>query len=263
MAESQPAHVVQRHLETENHGLTLRGTAYLPPSIEAGKRAPTVLMLHGFTGNRIESGFFFTQIGRALAARGVAAVAFDFRHSGESDGSFDQMLISGELDDALRLTDWLGGQPFVDRSRLGLLGFSLGGLLASAVVARRSVYRALTLIAPTTVHNICRFARERERDGVVSIGPHTLAPDFFDDVRGLNPVVDGTVHPGPTLLVQGEADPTVVPDIAMAYAEARRRAGRPIEVERIPDADHVFNRPEPRARAIDRIAAWNATQLLH
>src|SRR5690606_27088048 len=181
---------------------------------------PTVLMLHGFTGQRIESGFLFVQLARALVKQGIAAVTFDFLHSGESDGSFDQMLVTGELADAMRITDWVRGQPFVDRSRLGLLGFSLGGLLACCVTGRTDAYRALVLLAPTTVANMSRHAGERGGGERVAIGPHQLHPQFFDDMRTLDPVGDCLRHPRPTLLVQGTADKAVPPNVSMTFVDA-------------------------------------------
>src|SRR5690606_38236037 len=103
---------------------------------------------------------------------------------GESDGSFDQMLVTGQLADALRITEWAQRQAFVDRARLGLLGFSLGGMLASCTAARTGCFRSLALLAPTTEQNICRHAQREGQSGACSIifGPHCLNPKFFEDV---------------------------------------------------------------------------------
>ena len=42
----------------------------------ADRRYPTVLLLHGFTGQRTESGFLFVRLARAMNRRGMAAVTF-------------------------------------------------------------------------------------------------------------------------------------------------------------------------------------------
>src|ERR1041385_538167 len=80
-------------------GQTIRGTFYHATGPE--RRRPTVLFLHGFTGQRIETDFLFVSLARSLAADGIHAVTFDFCGSGESDGRFDQMLVSHELTDTL------------------------------------------------------------------------------------------------------------------------------------------------------------------
>jgi uncharacterized protein len=258
----------QHAFEIGQAGAMIRGTAYRP---EGAGRFPAVLMLHGFTGQRIESGFMFVQIARALNQRGVAAVTFDFLNSGESDGSFDQMLATGELDDAMRMTRWLTSQPFVDRSRLGILGFSLGGLLAACVCGRTDLYRAMVMLAPTTVTNMCRHAgRQSEyHDGTcqappgvtVTIGPHALNGDFFSDIQTLDPLADVVAHPRPTLVVQGTGDTAVPPSASGQFVEAMRQIGVPVDHELIDDADHSFNRPEWRQRMVERVAAWTAQHL--
>ena len=44
---------------------------------------------------------------RDLARRGVAAITFDFRNSGESDGHFERTLPSDQLADARHLHAWM------------------------------------------------------------------------------------------------------------------------------------------------------------
>jgi uncharacterized protein len=252
----------QHAIEVEHHGQTIRGTVYRPDTL---KRVPAVLMLHGFTGQRMESGFLFVKLARALAQRGLAAVTFDFRNSGESDGSFENMLATQELDDAVRMTQWLQGQPFADRSRLGLLGFSLGGLLAACTDARTAsgggVYRAMVMIAPTTVDNICRHAGEGAPDPV-TIGSHALHRMFFTDVRSLDPIGDIVRHNHrPTLLVQGTGDKAVPPEVSHQYVDAMNKAGVPLTVELISEADHGFSTPAWRAKLIPLVADWLAREL--
>ena len=158
--------MVQQAFEVSTPAGVIRGMAYLA---DVGGRRPTVMMCHGFTGNRIESGFLFVRLGRALAEAGLHAVAFDFVNSGESDGSFEKMRVSEEIRDAGAVAHWLEGQPFVDRSRLGGLGFSLGGLVVSGAHRRRGGFAALGLLAPTTAENLQRVAGdtggERAGDG--------------------------------------------------------------------------------------------------
>ncbi len=243
----------QRAIEVDHGGRTIRGMVYLPAG---GRRAPAVLFLHAFTGQRIESGFMFVQLARALAQLGVAAVTFDFLHSGESDGSFDQMLVSGQLADARRMTQWLQSQPFADRARLGVLGFSLGGLTAACLCARVTAYGALVLIAPTTVENLCRVAGESRANGPPSVGPHELNPGFFDDLRRFDPVGDCVANPRPTLIVQGSADAAVPPDVAAQFETALRQAGTPVQAESVPEADHNFSRPRTRRHLIQSVANW-------
>ena len=47
-----------------------------------------------------------------------------------------------EADDVLAAVDFLGTVPFVDRGRLGIVGWSLGGIVTLFVLARSRVFRA-------------------------------------------------------------------------------------------------------------------------
>lgn len=245
---------MQKALAVPYRGATIRGTVYLP---EGGARHPTVLMLHSFTGNRIETGFLFVEIGRDLARRGIAAVTFDFRNSGESDGLFERTLPSEQLADALHMAAWLRAQPFVDRRRLAVLGYSLGGLIAACVCGRLDVFQTMVLFAPTTVDNLCRFAGESPGPQQVIIGPHALHPDFFSDLRTLDPLSDCRRSRASALLVQGTHDKAVPPHVSDAYREAVADAGQaPAQVVLIEEADHRFNGPAQRARAVAETGAW-------
>ncbi len=261
----------QHAIEVDHQGQTIRGMVYRPAK-EA--RHPAVLMLHGFTGQRIENGFMFVRLARALAGAGFAAVTFDFLNSGESDGAFEEMLVSQELADALRMTQWLSHQPFVDRSRLSLLGFSLGGLVASCVTARTEVYRSLVLLAPTTEQNLGRHAQREGRCELppstsgagltaesIQFGPHCLHPSFFDDLKKLNSVADCVKNPRPTLLVQGTEDQAVAPTVSAQFVEAMRQAHVPVDVHLIEGADHAFTHPKWRANLFQRIVNWLPTQV--
>jgi len=244
----------QQSFELDNQGQTIRGTCYLP----AGSgRFPTVVFYHGFTGMRIEGGFLFVQLARRLNQAGIAAITFDFRNSGESDGSFDQMLVTGELSDGLRVSQWAASQVFVDRSRMGLFGFSLGGLLASCTVARTPIYKALMLAAPTTERNLSRIAKTRvDAQGRLVVGAYYLRQDFIDDLLTLDCVSDVVKNPRPTLLVQGDADTAVPPPISQQLVDAMNEAGVPVEHVMIPGAEHVFATPEHREALYDTIVKF-------
>lgn len=286
--ESGNDRCIQEAFACERDGMTLRGMSYRPATPEAGaKRFPTVIFLHGFTGSRVEAGFLFVQLARELCTRGIAAITFDFMHSGESDGSFDRMLVTGEIADALAVTAWAQGQPFVDRSRLGLLGFSLGGLVATCAAARSDAFKTLTLIAPTTVENISRFARDpeptggavggtaegsprgnatgvKDGDGAPRIrkGPYYLHEGFFDDVTSLDPLSDCAKIAAPTLILQGDDDDAVPPHVSQKYIEGLKEAGAPLTSERLKGANHIFHRPWHRDQLRKLLGDWTAKHLV-
>ena len=245
----------QQAFEIDHQGQTIRGMSYQPVK---ATRHPTVIFLHGFTGQRIENGFMFVKLSRALAQAGMAAITFDFLNSGESDGSFDQMLVTQQLADALRVTEWAQRQPFVDRARLGLLGFSLGGMLASCASARMNCFKSLALLATTTEQNICRHAQREGRSDACSIifGPHCLHPKFFEDVITLDSVRDVVKHPRATLIVQGTEDTAVPPAVSQHFIDAMKMAEVECEVKWIEGADHPSAHPAWRHQLQNAVVSF-------
>jgi dipeptidyl aminopeptidase/acylaminoacyl peptidase len=160
------------------------------------------------------------------------------------------------------MTDWLKAQIFADRTRLGLIGFSLGGLLASCVCGRTNAYSAAVLIAPTTPENLCRHAAEASAEQPVIYGPHTLHPQLFEDIMTLNPLADITKNPRPTLVVHGTADKAVTPGVVEQFINAMQEGGLPAEVQMIDQAGHSFAHPTWRQQLKEGVVAWLSQQLV-
>ena len=130
----------QIHFTVE--GQRLYGMLHLP---EGKGPFPALSMYHGFTGQRIEPHRLFVKTARKLAIEGFVVLRFDFRGSGESQGDFRDMTISDEIRDALASLDFLTSQPEVNPNRLGVLGLSMGGFVASHVASQSSRVKALVL----------------------------------------------------------------------------------------------------------------------
>lgn len=230
-------------LECVVGGTTLRGTAYVPGS-KAGAR-PTAILHHGFSGHRIEATRAFVQLARALATEGIAVVAFDRAGHGESDGDFYDTTVSGDVSDALELLEHTAALDFVDDGDLHLLGFSMGGVIASVVAAEtKKTIRSLTLWSVAAV-----FAEEIRRgelhgqsiDGVSSQGYFDLrgmrlGPQFFADARDFDVYGRARGYQGPVRVLHGDRD-----FIPHSYAEAYVDVyGDAMEYTLVPAADHTW-----------------------
>src|SRR5690242_21961025 len=108
----------------------LRGMVHFPEPPVNGP-VPGAVLLHGFTGDRMESHWLFVKCSRALARSGIASLRFDFFGSGESEGEFREATLETEITDAEDAVRFFRHQDGVDRERIGLLGLSLGGAVAA------------------------------------------------------------------------------------------------------------------------------------
>ena len=245
---------MQNAVELAVNGRILRGMVHRPA---AGERCPVAVIYHGFTGNKMEPHFILVKLSRALAAAGVASVRFDFGGSGESDGDFAEMTLSGEVAEAKAILDYAGGLPFADPSRVFLVGLSMGGAVASIVAGDKSAkVRALVLRA--AAGNMPELfaaglgqdqAHSLEREGRIDVGGLWLGRGFLDDLAGWDIYKRAARFTGRVLLLHGDADQTVPLEASRRYEEVYGcRAAFAI----IPGADHTFNRTDWEAEFIGR-----------
>ena len=84
---------MEKQISFTVQGQKIYGMLHLP---EGRGPFPALSMFHGFTGQRDEPHRMFVKAARLISKAGIAVLRFDFRCSGESEGDFRKMTISGE-----------------------------------------------------------------------------------------------------------------------------------------------------------------------
>ncbi len=129
-------------------GVALAGTLTLPAG--AAGRVPAVLLLTGSgPQDRDESVLAlpgwrpFRQVADTLGRRGIAVLRLDDRGVGGSGGSAAATTLAESAEDARAALAFLRARPEVDPARVGIVGHSEGGYVASmAAVDDRGAARA-------------------------------------------------------------------------------------------------------------------------
>jgi dipeptidyl aminopeptidase/acylaminoacyl peptidase len=208
---------------------------------------PTVLFLHGFTGNKAESHRLFVQQARALAQAGIAGLRFDFRGSGDSAGEFSEMTVAGERADARAAMRWLKRKAAVDARRIGILGMSMGGMIAAFTVAEHPEIRAAAFWNPVAFPAALRDRRRTpESDaqlreyGVANNAGYAVGAAFLAELDGLDPVSALAPTRTPVLIVGGTGDEAVPITEGRAYTNAIRARKGVCVMHEIEGADHTF-----------------------
>ena len=98
-----------------------------------------VAVCHGFGSIRK---YWVNDIASELAERGIAALIFDYRGFGDSEGPRDRLFPLEQVDDARAAIGFLASLETVDPRRLGLYGVSFGGAVALYTAAVDSRVRA-------------------------------------------------------------------------------------------------------------------------
>jgi alpha-beta hydrolase superfamily lysophospholipase len=138
-----------------------------------------VVVLHG-AGSSKESHFDFA---RGCRADGIAALAYDARGHGESEGSFGP----GAIDDALAMVELLRAHA----PRVALRGSSMGGFQAIHAAMRDPSVCAVVAISPAPEAGLLRFLRSGQelqfRCDAEACKPWLESLDLADAVGRLGP----------------------------------------------------------------------------
>ncbi len=248
-----PALAQEEVISFESQGQKVVGTLSLPE----GGPAPVVILFHGFTGTRDELPIATTEEGvfsrtaRLLREAGYASLRIDFRGSGESEGDFADTTYEGQVADGLKAVEVMAADPRVKGTDLAIIGWSQGGLVATAVAGRSGTPKALALWAAvadpkTTFEGI--LGKEAVAAGMktgdtpyeitlpwgAKIG---LKQGYFDGVASFDPARELSAYKGPLFVAQGSLDTTVLP----VNADLLLAAHDGVEEKFTREMDHVFN----------------------
>jgi fermentation-respiration switch protein FrsA (DUF1100 family) len=138
---------MRRDIEFDAEGTTLRGWLYTPDG--ARGPAPTVVMAHGFSAVKE---MYLDAYAEVFAGAGLAALVFDHRNFGASDGEPRQEIDPwAQVRDYRHAITYARTLPEVDRDRVGVWGSSYSGghaLVVGAIDRRvRCVVAQVPLIS--------------------------------------------------------------------------------------------------------------------
>ena len=153
-AEALSRHITFQGREAGGEAPRLEGVLHVP---QDGALHPGVVLLHAnpAAGGNMDMKVI-AAIEAALAAAGIATLRYNSRGVGNSSGSVSRVegkrLVApegeAEVGDIGAALDFLGGQDYVDESRLALVGHSFGARISLAYVAANADERvqAITCI---------------------------------------------------------------------------------------------------------------------
>jgi dienelactone hydrolase len=184
------------------------GGYLVTPAVAEG-RVPAVLYLHGAGGDREEQ----LDVAVRLARRGTAGLTITAPSGGKSPPAgatagetlrWQRDTIVADVVAARRGLDLLAADDRVDPDRLGLVGWSMGGRLATIVAGVDERVRAAVLMSTgaVPVAEYVAAAPAELKDDVEAVLPDIDPLSHVDDIRG-------------ALLVQAARGDSVVPQRAL------------------------------------------------
>lgn len=139
---------------------------------------------------------------QALAQRSIAALRFNFRGAGQSEGTFGDGI--SEQEDVSAALSFVASNPDIDPARIGLAGYSFGAGVAAPVAVQDSRVKLMALVSPA------------------------LSDSTWEQLKG---------YKMPKLLISGEHD-FVIP--AAQFQQHLKDTAEPRQGEVISGADHFW-----------------------
>lgn len=235
-------------LTVQHRGRSLIGSADLP----ARPAREGILLLHGFTGSRVEYTYLFVHLARLLNARGIAVFRFDFAGCGESEGDFADLSIADQAEQAGAMLDCV--QADYPDLRWHVLGFSMGALAATLAAGRRAELASLLLLAPAgnMGGNLKPLALQPSVPGGYDYLGLTISDALLKEAEAFDLGAAARQLHLPTLVLHGADDVVVPARIGEAVAAQIPGGG----FQGFAQADHVFARIVHRQQLATAIADW-------
>ncbi|HEV8042621.1 MAG TPA: S9 family peptidase [Bryobacteraceae bacterium] len=242
---------------TEVHGLIVK-----PPDYEPGRKYPTLLRIHGGPNGQDSHAFNFER--QIFAANGYVVVNVNYRGSSGRGEKYQTAIAADwgnkEVIDLQAAMDHVVAIGLADPDRLGVGGWSYGGILTDALIAKDHRFNAATSGAgtafPLALYGVDQYIMQYEEE----IGPPWKV-GLEPWIKLSYPFLHADQINTPTLFLGGEKDFNVPLVGGEQMYEALRSLGVPTQLVVYPGQFHGITRPSYQKDRVERYLAWYAKYL--
>jgi dipeptidyl aminopeptidase/acylaminoacyl peptidase len=242
---------------TEVHGLMTLPTGYM-----IGKKYPLLLLIHG--GPNGQDGHSFTPQRQLFAGRGYAVLNVNYRGSHGRGKAYQQAIVADwgqkEVVDLLACVDEAVKQGIADPDRLGIGGWSYGGILTDYTIATTTRFKAAISGAgnanPLGFYGVDQYILQYDNE----LGPPWKNSELY--LKLSYPLLHADRIKTPTLFMGGDQDFNVPVAGGEQMYQALRSLNVPTELIVYPGQFHGFTRPSFIRDRYQRNLDWYAKYLL-
>jgi dipeptidyl aminopeptidase/acylaminoacyl peptidase len=237
-------------------GTVVNGLVVKPAGFVAGRPYPTLLRIHGGPNGQDEHAFSFER--ELLAANGYVVLAANYRGSNGRGEAFQRAIFADwghkEVVDLLGAVEWAVAQGLADPERLGLGGWSYGGILTNYTIATDLRFKAATSGAGSSnqisMYGHDQYINQYENE----LGPPWRTRDLW--IKLSYPFFGADRIRTPTLFLGGEKDFNVPLAGGEQMYQALRSLGVPTELVIYPGQFHGLTTPSYKRDRLQRYVDW-------
>lgn len=254
LKEIQLAEVENIHFNS-NDGTEIEGFIYKPPDFDNKFRYPTLLRIHGGPVSQYDFSFNFDA--QLFAANGYVVLMANPRGSSGYGQDFSMGIYQDwgnkDFEDVMAGIDYAIERGYADPHRLGVGGWSYGGILTNYVITKTNRFKAAITGASEVLyvanygHDHYQYQWEKE------LGLPWENRDLWEHISPFNYVENIKT---PTLIMGGEKDWNVPILNSEQLYQALRRLGIITQLVVYPGEHHGIRRPSFQKDRYQRYLAW-------
>ena len=209
-----------------------------PKNFDPNKKYPLFMFQYSGPGSQQVSnswdggnGIWFEM----LAQKGYVIACVDGRGTGYKGAKFKKVtykqLGKYEIEDQITAAKWFGNQSFIDKSRIGIFGWSFGGYMTSLAMTKGAdVFKMGIAVAPVT--------NWRYYDSIYTERFLQTPQENADGYDQNSPTTFANLLKGKFLLIHGTADDNVHFQNSMEFSEALIQNKKQFDFMAYPDKNH-------------------------
>jgi dipeptidyl aminopeptidase/acylaminoacyl peptidase len=240
---------------TSNDGTKVSGIVYTPDSVQ-NKKYPLILFIHGGPVGQDEFGFDATR--QTLAAAGYAVAAVNYRGSNGRGLDYCKTIYADwgnkEVKDLLGAVDQLEKLGIADPNKLGIGGWSYGGILTDYTIASDTRFKAAASGAGSalqlSIYGSDQYVLQYENE----LGAPWKTADKW--IQLSYPFFHADKIKTPVLFMSGLKDFNVPTIGSEQMYEALRSQNIPTELILYPNQFHGLTKPSYQVDRLQRYVEW-------
>ena len=236
-------------------GTEIEGFLYKPIGYEDGKKYPAILRIHGGPVSQYSMEFRFDP--QLYAANGYAVIETNPRGSSGYGQDFSYALFAdwGNLDfqDVMAGVDYAVERGIADPGKLGVGGWSYGGILTNYVITQTDRFKGAVSGASEALYRANYGHDHYQRAWETELGLPWENADAWERISPFNKVDKITT---PTLWIGGALDWNVPILNSEQMYQAMKRLGRETQLVVYPGEHHGIRRPSFQKDRFERFLGW-------
>ena len=251
---------MQRFRAKSADGAMIDAFLTLPPEAAGKTKLPTILRIHGGPVSQFTTGF--NQEWQMLAAYGFAVVAANPRGSSGYGQAFSRVIWADwghkDFQDVMAAVDHAIAMGVADPERLGVGGWSYGGILTNYVITQTNRFKA-AISGASEVNYLANYGTDHyQRQWEAELGLPWRNTELWIKMSPFYKVENILT---PTLIMCGQDDMNVPLLNSEQLYQALRRLGRETELVIYPGQTHGIRTPSYQKDRYERYLDWYSRYL--